>query len=779
MKTLGCFLLSIIQKRREKMEDEKRPQSSRRTTHKIATLMIFILLINAQYAAAWSLRDAVRPATSWLEEKLNGAYNWLKEGRHLGTAVGATCFAITMAGATKGAVTGAVGGSVAPGIGNIVGAIGGGIVGALIAGGACYLGGAAIENWIKDKFDFFNNDDDEDGGGLAILQPRNLSYNEYASKTTLLDVFNTTFVNVTELLQAEQRDFEELKARLSTTLVPYTFEETDGNVGEFKDVTIQGPDAIYGFSAFPIKFKLSPRGNTEVKDPICLTDVRLYVYTRDGRPLWTRTWSFQPGEKCGEEDTVWTFETVLKGPDPYENQVDAVLNGMASWDIINQIYMATPKDEPYEIVAEVTGVRQIYYKTGDQWIFDHNETISARWRTASAYYHIAAGRIQIGGFSEGTLPVDFKDDPKASMFVPYLMRGSGAASNIIARAWANPLHIINASSTYKIYIGANSQFFNLVPIPGLTVTDEARLVVYRLLKNGQWELATALPIGGMVTLGDILSNPTAFEGTVLYHGASDIVTYMAFIGIKANVIRDDGVQIPIWLLISPNIAVKANEGRVVRLDPRWKDLENLTSDGEWSAYDAEQAKALVDAIVQELEEKVASAEHYIETGSQLGNQKVVDYATKAKEHYLEAIKYAKKIPTSEKLEDTIRYLEIVRDEEMAGDYYLEAARLASYGAHDQAETMAETAEKIADVADQYKPSFFGIPGFGNFQLGDLVWWLIALAIVAGVFYVLFGKRAAVLVAVLFLAFAVLDSNLIGAILAKISGFSLLDKLKFW
>ncbi|NJE47313.1 hypothetical protein E3E35_07860 [Thermococcus sp. GR7] len=771
---IGCFLLSIIQKRREKKGDEKKPRSSRTVAHKVATLVIFILLINAQYAAAidlWNPIDSYKEAVSSIKEKISGAWDWLKGGRHLGTAAATGCFAYAM----SSAAAGAVGGSVVPGLGTIAGAVGM----ALVAGTACYLGGAAIENWIKGTFDFFSSDDD-DGGGLSILQPRNLSYNEYASRSTLLGVFNTTYVNLTELIQAEQKDFLELKARLAAQLIAYDIESTDGSTGEFSNVEIRGPDKIFGFSAIPVEFTLKPGDNPDVKDPICLTDVKLYVYTRDGRPLWTREWKFQPGEKCGESNdgTVWTFRTILKGPDPYENQVDAVLNGLATWDIVNQIYLATPADEPYEIVAEVTGIKQIYYSTGDGWIFDHNETISARWRTSSAYKHIAAGRIQIGGFSEGTLPIDYQDDPKARMFVPYLMRGSGAASNIIARAWVNPLHIINASSTYKIYIGANDQFFNLVPVTNLTVTDEARLVVYRLLKNGQWELAAALPISSMATLGDILSNPTAFEGTVTYHGASDIVTYMAFIGIKAEVTRDDGTKIPIWMLISPNIGVVSPE-RTVRLDPTFAQIEDLISDQEWTAYDAEQAKALVETIVQELEEKIASAEHYIEIGSQLGNQKVVDYATKAKEHYLEAITYAKKIPTSEKLEDTIRYLEIVRDEEMAGDYYLEAARLASYGAYDQAETMAETAEKIADVADEYKGTILGGIFGTNFQLGDLIWWLIALAIVAGVFYVLFGKRAAVLVAVLFLAFAVLDSNLIGAILAKIGGFSLLDKLKFW
>lgn len=771
MKTLGCLFLSIIQKRREKKGDEKKPRSSRTAAHKVATLMIFILLINAQYAAAWSLGEAVSPITSYLSDKLKSAYNWLKEGRHLGTAAGAGCFAYVM----SSAASGAVGGSAVPGLGTIAGAVGM----ALVAGTACYFGGAAIENWIKDKFDFFKSNDDDGGDGLSILQPRNLSYNEYASRATLIGVFNATYVNLTDLIQAEQRDFEELKARLAAQLIAYDLEETEGNVGEFKDITIEGPDRIYGFSAIPVEFKLSPRGNTDVKDPICLTYVKLYVYTRDGRILWTRTWNFQPGEKCGEEGTIWTFRTILKGPDPYGNQIDAVLNGQATWDTVNQIYLATPKDEPYEIVAEVNGVRQIYYNTGSGWVFDHNETISARWRTSSAYKHIAAGRIEIGGFSEGTLPVDYKDGPKASMFVPYLMRGAGAASNIIARAWVNPLHIINASSTYKIYLGANSQFFSLVPVTNLAVTDEARLVVYRLLKNGNWELASALPINGMAQLGNILANPTAFEGTVTYHGTSDVVTYMAFIGIKAEVIRDDGIKIPIWLLISPNIAVKSNEGRTVRLDPTFAQIEDLISDQEWSSYDAEQAKALVDTIIQELQEKIESADKYIETGSQLGNQKVVEYATKAKEHYQEAITYAKKIPTSEKLEDVIRYLEIVRDEEMAGDYYLEAARLASYGAYDQAETMAETAEKIADVAVQYKGTILGGILGTNFQLGDLIWWLIALAIVAGVVYVLFGRRAAVLVAVVFLAFAVLDSNLIGAIWAKLTGISLLSKLKFW
>ncbi|ALM76209.1 hypothetical protein [Thermococcus barophilus] len=780
---LFSHIFSFFKKGKEENEEEKKEKKQMRERKKtLASTAIMLMLLISIYAepvSAWSLKDAVSPITSFVSEKLKSAYNWLKEGRHLGTAAGASCFAIAMAGAAKGAAAG----SVAPGLGNIAGAV---LLGGA-AGVACYLGGATIENWLKDKACgipgigkyLCETDEQEKATGSFFLQPRNLTYNEYASRVTLLEVFNTTFVNITVLRQAQEKDFLELKARLATDFIPYDLEESQGNVGEFSNVKIVGPDRIFGFSAIPIKFELQPRGNQDVPDPICLTSVKLYAYSQDGRMLWTRTWTWDKDQKCGEETTVWSFETILKGPDPYERDIDKVINGLADGDTIQRIYLGTPADEPYEIVAEVSGYRKIYYKdSSGQWVLDQEVPLHAVWRTSSAYRHLAAGRIILGGFDKGTLPVDMKDDPKASMFVPYMMRGSGAASNIIARAWVNPLHMPDSTSTYKIYVGANGQFFSLINDFPVKILDESRIVVYRITTNGNWELAAALPLSGVANLGDILTNPTTFEGSVFYKSADNVASYRVFVAIKAAVERDDGVQIPIWLLLEPAVTLTPKPTRIVRLDPNYWGVANLTADGEWSVYDAQAARAMVDAIIDGLKKKVQDAEYYIEKGSQTGNSKVVEYAKKAKEHYEEAINYAEKIKSADNVNDVIRYLEIVRDEEMAGDYYLEAARQASYGNYEQAETLAKTGEDVAKAAEQYKPQTFpGIPGVGPFQLGDLLWWLIAIAIAFPILSAFVGKDIARIVLLVFIAFAILDSNLIGGLISLLKAIP--DKLKFW
>ena len=711
----------IGEENEQKERKEKKKSNARRAFISTALMLMLLVSIYAEPAHAGII--------DWLKE--NTKPNWEGVGNFFRTLKN------NVLGGSGGAYFGAklgmaIGTAIAPGIGTAIGAG----IGAAIG----YIAGAHIEQHIKDAisnspigklWDWLNGDDNKDNNGLSLLQPRNITYNEYASKTTLLEVFNTTFVNITDLIQAEYQDFLELKARLAPQPVAYDVEEPEGNVGEFKSIKIIGPGNILGFSAIPIKFQLSPTGNDQVKDPICLQKVSLYVYTSDGRKLWTRTWTFENNEKCGEEDTVWTFETILKGPDPYENEIDKIINGLADEDTVTNIYHSSPANMPYEIVAEVYGVRQIYYNVGGEWKFDHNETLSARWRTTSAYKHLAAGRVAIGGFSEGSLPVDMKDDPKAYMFVPYMMRGSGAASNIIVRAWANPLHIINASATYKFYIGGNTEFFDEI-INDFTVkiTDESRIVVYRILTNDQWELAAKLPLDRTASLGDI-TQPTHLEGSVFYHGASNVGSYRIFFAIKANVERDDGVNIPIWMLIEPIVTPQSNLGRVIRLDPTFKQIENLTSDNEWSTYDAEQAKALVDSIIAGLNEKIDSAEYWINRGSQLGNQDVVKYAQKAKECYQEAISFAEKIKGADNVNDVLRYLEVIRDEEMAGDYYLEAARQASYGNLEQAQTLATTAGEVEEVANEYKgglSAFFGNLPDDWSDLSELLPFLLKIAL---------------------------------------------------
>lgn len=625
---------------------------------------------------------------------------------------GVTNFFSTLKNNVGGGAAGAVAGAkVGASIGAAIGGPPGAAIGAIVGGIGGYIAGSHIEQKIKEKVAstplgkwFGLESGDSTNPSLSLQTAKNITKEEFVNDTPIK---NALVQNLTEQTdQAAYQDIQILLSKLQSTLTNYDFQES-GDSGEFMSVSLKGPASIYGFSAFPVEFRLTVRGNSETKDPICLTSIKIYAKdTQNGNIYWTRTWNFADGEKCGEEGTSWSFETILKGPDPYSGYINSVLSGQANEALISEIFNAEPQE--YEIIVEVTGYREIYYYSNGQWIYDHRENINAQFSSLSAYRHIAAGTYVVGGFA-GSLPISFKDAPEASQFTAFQMTAAGASSNLVARLWSSPIHILNATAPYRFYVQGNPGYFgSLNP----QITDEARIVVYRILKNGNWELAYAIPLEGVTNLGD-LSVGKLLQASVNYHADSETISYRAFVAVKAWVQRDDGQQIPVWILVEPAIA-PVDPNRKMIMDEYVTEIGDLTSDNVISAAEAQRLQAIADSLISSLQSKIEVAEDWKSKGENENKEEVVTYASKAISHYNEAIKYANKLKSADNSQDVLRYAEIVKEEEAAGDYYLRAAEIAYYGQVEQAQSLVKNAEKLEQTIKEYKGGFGGIlPDFSN------------------------------------------------------------------
>nr|WP_216082426.1 glycine zipper domain-containing protein [Pyrococcus abyssi]QFN51286.1 hypothetical protein [Pyrococcus abyssi] len=647
-------------------------------------------------------------------------------------------------GALAGAKAGAmIGSAIAPGIGTIVG----GIIGAV----AGYIAGAHIEQRIKDKVCnsplgkllCANTEEEKDFMGF-IDTGKNVTL---ANFTDDHYIKNSLVMNLTrEADVAAFQDLQLLVSKLKSSMISYDF-QASGDSGEFSEIELRGPEKIYGFSAFPIELKLKPRGNSEIKDPVCITSVKIYAKdTKYGNIYWTRVWTFGEDNECLEPPTssVWSFSTILKGPDPYLNYINDVLNGQANEQLIQEIFNAEPQE--FEIVAEVSGYRKIYYQDGSgNWIFDHNEPIYAVFTSLSAYRHIGGGTYVISGFA-GSLPIYYQDAPEASEFTAFQMKANGASSNLVARLWSSPIHILSATAPYKVYIQGNPGYFG-----GLNpkIMDEARIVVYRVTKDGHWELAAALPLDGIANLGD-LSSGKLLQGSVTYHADNNTVSYRAFVAIRAFVSRDDGTKIPIWILVEPAIA-PVDPARKVVMDKYIEEIGDLVRDKSITLEEVQRLRAIGDSLISSLQSKIDIAQSWKEKGEAENKKLVVEYASRAIYHYKEAIKYSEKLKNADDSKDVLRYAEIVKEEEVVGDYYLRAAELAYYNQEEQAQALVEDAFRIEqNVKEIKRTSLVAIlPNFRDTQ--NLMQFVIKIIISLAAIYIsrrILGSLGAIVVTIL-------------------------------
>ncbi|NJE48412.1 hypothetical protein [Thermococcus sp. 9N3] len=729
-------LFNFLKCRKKKDEDGENKRKPRRRDGEnkrksLASAFILLLLISSTFSAGY--------ATAWpwdgLGKKVKSAVHTLTNNIG-GGAAGA------LAGAKIGASIGAAGGPIGVAIGTVVG----GIVG--------YIAGAHIEQTIKDAVGKFFDPlkkllyppKPKIPGNFQ--NPKNVTKQELEDNTA---VINALASNLTKEADAAAiKDLQILQAKLKSKLIEYSIEESNGT-GDFASFELRGPESIYGFSAFPIQIDLLPRGTKDVKDPICLTTVKVYVKdTVTGDIKWTRVWNYAKDSNCidpGDEDkdnnpsSAWSFETILKGPDDNLGDLMSVMYGNADNATIAKLFSAKP--DKFEIVVEVDGYRKIYYYADGEWHFDHDEPIHARWQSLSAWKHVGGGTYPLGGFG-GSLPVDAKDTQAAMSFTRYNILFAGAASNLLTVVYGNPVNILDATTNFKFVFQGNPGYFDPM---SPAIIDEARIVVYRILKDGRWELAESQPVDGPATLGDIASGKKLYI-SVTYHNAPDVVTYRAFLALKADVERDEGTKIPIWILVEPNIAV-IPPNRVVTLDQYITEIGDIVSDKVITAEEATKLKTMSKTIIEGLKSKIKDAEAWKAKGDAEGKKDVSNYASLAIKHYNKAIEYAEKMGTVDDTNDLLRFAEIEKEEEMAGDYYLQAAQAAYYGQTEQAKALAENAKKLDENAKQYEG------GFMNGVLPDLSDWRSVLAFIlriglaiAGIYVAknLFGTMGALIAA---------------------------------
>lgn len=593
-----------------------------------------------------------------------------------------------------GAGVGAVAGSVVPGLGTVVGAVGGFLIGL----------GAGLYYEFKDGGAVVVNNDEQKYG-----------YEDVVNDNLEKDLIDNQTVDKATLDSEAQKDLQELMNKLASGLMDYEL-SASGDSGEFAQVSLKAAEKIYGFSAFPVVFGLQIRGNSEVKDPIWITDVKIYVKDVNGNVYYVREWKYSEGELGGEEGTILTWQTILKVPDPYVSNIDALLAGQANDELVNELLNGVPPQ--FDIVVVARGYRYIYYKdpnTGN-WVLDSKIPVEAVWTSVNTYKHLASGQYVVEGF-KGSAPAVLQDDPEASDFVAFKYWMNGATSNLVGRVWSNPLQLLDAASAYRFYVQANKDYF--APLEP-QIYDEARILVFRILKDGTWELAYALPVNGSISLGELSNLAKTVEGSVVYNSGDNVLTYRTFVVVKAYVKRDDNQEIPIWMILEPAIAVIAPQQIVVGKDEAYQ-IQQLILDNQIDENDKEKIASLADSMINSLNSKLQATAELSEKAQAAGNKEAIDYAEKAIEKYRDAINNLQKMKSAD-ISDVFHYFELAKINEEQGDYYYRAAELAFYNQKEQAAALAEQAQKLEEKSGT---AFAGLP-FGN--LGDLQGLLVANAI---------------------------------------------------
>lgn len=611
----------------------------------------------------------------------------------------------------------------------IVATVGGGLAGALVGGvlaGALgvatgglgtllILGGTIIGSWIGNKIgNWWAGDTTTVATGDDGKTPTD---EEFIEDADIKQIFGEYYQDAQEAALA---DIQALKQNLLGSLTDYSYNIKGGEIGSFS-VKLKGPSVIYGYSAFPVVLELKYHENPDLPDPVHITKVSLYV-KEDATGYIYYKWSWS-GDVVLENTTTETdFKTIFKAPDPLISDVNKLLSGSFDKATIEKLY-TTPVPK-FEIYAEVSGYKELWKYENGQWKQYGTEPFSFTISSLSAYNHISDHEpaYELGG-AIGTLPTKFK---VFRVFTPYSTKVAGSINNIIVRAWSNPVHYVGSSVDYAFYFIALRDYFEpLSP----TIIDDYRLAVIKDL-GGTWALADTVT----GNLGD-MSNLNAWAGTVVYHKDENAIGYNVFMVVKADLQRDDGVTIPLWVIAKPTVAVLPDEETILVDQNITQILPLVNKTGEFTAEDIETLRAWAAGIIEGLNNKIAEAKAWID---KTDNEEAKDLFNEAIRHYEEAIAYLEKLGSVTDPETAKRYIKIAKNEEIIGDYYKEAGVKMHYGDVDQAAALIQNAEAIEEETQDYKGSLLGSISSAFESLPDWVLVLLVALLVFGLFKWLFG-----------------------------------------
>ncbi|MCS3900834.1 hypothetical protein [Methanococcus voltae] len=634
------------------------------------------------------------------------------------------------------------------------------VAGAVI-GGALVIGGAAVIGvtapvWavaagvvvcavgVEAGWRYLNG---KDAGDVAVV-------------TGEKNVSNTNYINNTEAYQkiagfkqyseeASARDILELRNTLDSSICNYNY-KTEGTLSDVV-INMEGPEKIYGFSAFPISVELTEAiTGSENKSYVDIDYISIYLVDSSGRKWNEKRINDIPKiyKDCEEHEFdphKLSYNVTMKAPDPYIGKANSMISNIPNRNTLKELMDA--EVNKFEIIVEVHGVAQLYKLertshttedghtyTRESEEFDKTININTKLKSLDAWNNEKNGKYYTNGAS-ASLPVDYINNLELIAYAGY---SNGATSNIISRTWASCTHVYNSSSKYRFV--AIGQPNNLEPVP-VTITDDYRAVVLRLDSNSS-TLVSQTP-GNFHDMGVHSEVQTALN--YLYNKNTE--TYETYFLVVADV--DDGYsKVPIWYITRPLISVINNLKYSISDEDR-KEIADLTADGSISESDRKRINEIIDLAEKSTKQKKDVVEDKQNSGY-YKNSDAVDASKNAINDYSKALEYLQKSKTTDNPEDVKRYTYLSSScYEPAGDYWSQAAEKYEQGYTEEAEALANNAKKLEELAKDYEPSLMFTTGqqimdkihelkagLGISQVPDAAIIVILLIILFGIIYLI-------------------------------------------
>jgi len=578
----------------------------------------------------------------------------------------------------------------------------------ILAGSALVVGDVVYNDYVKD--------DGSSESGAVFTQSYNIND---TPETAVYDTYTPVDSNVVD--QEAQSDINTLMNKISPSFTTYELLRAGDN--QFQSAVLIAPDRLYGPVVFPATFIFQAAGNTEVQQTNVLTSIVFEVIDAQGNTVdkiaLTGSFSATPGE-------VLTFTEILKAPDAHMDKINSLLAGHveASWlDELTQ----SPAIQPYYVRVRLYGVAQNYYWDDSQstWVLDSQVPFSITFSADKMDAHEQAGFYVFTGFNT-VMPAALQTDPRAYSFYAYQVSEYGAMGNAVVRVWGQGIALYNQNWAYRAYVQANTPLY--APVSGITVIDEARVVVLRRYDDGHVDIAALQPLDGVVSLGDLIAYAKKVEGNVYLSKAeteTGVANYDVLIAVKGHVIYNSTTK-DFWLLAKP--AVYVQDGVLVLNSQVFSQIAPLVEDGTIDESERSVINSNIDAVIAGLQSKISAASALKDQAERYSNTSAAFYAEKAIEYYSSAINVLEQAKSGD-VSVVQNNLVQARLYEEAGDQAMKAAQLALSGQYDEAAAIFDGAQELVKQAEAALP-------VGGYSVSGIIdwlkahWWLIILIIIA-------------------------------------------------
>ena len=544
------------------------------------------------------------------------------------------------------------------------------------------------------------------------------SYN--LNDTPETSIYSTyTPVDSNRVDQEAQSDINTLMLKISPSYTSYELLHAGDN--QFQSAVLIAPDRLYGPVVFPAMFLFQAAGNTEVKQTNVLTSVIFEVIDAKGNVVdkiaVTGSFSATPGQ-------VLTFTEILKAPDAHMDKINSLLAGHVDASWLGELTQS-PAIQPYYVKVELYGVAQNYYWNDSQstWVLDSQVPFSITFSADKMDAHEQPGFYVFSGFNT-VMPAALQTDPRAYSFYAYQVSEYGAMGNAVVRVWGQGIALFNQNWAYRAYVQANTPLY--APVSGITVIDEARVIVLARHADGSVDVAAIQPLSSPASLGDLLPYAKKVEGNVYLSKASDatdIVNYDVLIVVEGRVIYNSSTK-TFWVLAKP--AVYVQDGVLVLNSQVFSEISPLIDDSTINSSERSVINSNIDAAIQGLHSKIQAASAIKSQAERYSNTKAAYYAEQAINYYSSAINALEQAKAGD-AQVVQNNLVQARLYEEAGDQALKAAQLALSGQYDAAADVFQGAQNLAEKAESAIP-------VGGINTGSILswlkahWWLVLLII---------------------------------------------------